>query len=435
MEQLARKIGPLTATMLVVASMVGTGIFTTTGYLVGDIGSGPAVLACWLLGGLLALAGALAYGELAAAIPENGGEYLLLSRIYHPSIGFVAGWISMVVGFSAPIAAAALAFSSYLGAVWPGLPQLPVSLGLIVLLSGVHCLRLELGAGFQDIFTIGKTVLILAFIVGGLWVGSPARCLDPGVVPMGQALMSSGFAVGLIYVSFAYQGWNASLYIAGELKQPGRWLPLSLLLGTGLVTLLYLGLNVVFLAATPAAAIAGQLEVGHIAATALFGAGAARVLSVIIALGLVSTVGAYIMTGPRVYEAMGQRSPGLRFVTGRAAGGGPVRSILLQGVVAVVMVLSASFDALLSYTGFTLAAAAGLTVAGVVVLRVREPDLERPYRCWGYPLTPALFIVLMLWMMGHTVLERPTVTIAGAATVGAGFLLWWLLEGRARARG
>ncbi len=428
MGALARKLGPLTATLLVVASMVGTGVFTTTGFLVRDTGSNPAVLACWALGGVLALAGALAYGELAAAMPENGGEYLLLSRIYHPSLGFVAGWISLIVGFSAPIAAAALAFASYMQAVWPSLPSLPLSLGLIALLSGVHCLRLELGSGFQNAFTLGKMALILAFVAGGLWLGSPGQAFEPGESSLGNALLSPGFAVGLIFVSFAYQGWNASLYIAGELERPARWLPLSLILGTALVTALYLGLNIVFLGAVPAAELSGVLEVGHLAAVSLFGEGAARLLSTIIALGLVSTVGAYIMTGPRVYEAMGQHFPGLRFVTGRVQGGGPLRSIVLQGVVAALMVLSASFDALLTYTGFTLSAVAGLAVVGVIVLRIREPGLPRPYRCWGYPVTPIVFVLLMLWMMGHAVVERPTVALAGGVTIAAGFLLWLLLE-------
>ena len=430
----ARTLGPVTATLLVVASMVGTGVFTTTGFLVADIGSNPAVLGCWALGGVLALAGALTYGELASAMPENGGEYLLLSRIYHPAVGFVAGWISLIVGFSAPIAAAALAFSRYMAAVVPGLPELPVSIALIAVLSGVHCLRLELGSGIQNAFTIGKTALILAFIVGGLWLGSPARCLEPGPVATTEALLSSGFAVGLIFISFSYQGWNASLYIAGELRRPERWLPLSLVVGTLLVTVLYLGLNAVFLAAVPSAQLAGQLEVGHLTAVALFGDDAARLLSTVIAVGLVSTVGAYIMTGPRVYEAMGQQVPGLRFVTGRAKGGGPVRSILLQGAVAAIMVATASFDTLLTYTGFTLSGVAGLAVAGVIVLRFREPDLPRPYRTWGYPFTPIVFVLLMLWMMGHAVVQRPAVALAGAVTVAIGFVLWWVFDGRVARR-
>ncbi|MFH1463557.1 MAG: amino acid permease [Pseudomonadota bacterium] len=424
----ARRLGPWTATLLVVASMVGTGVFTTTGFLVRDLGSNPAVMACWALGGVAALAGALSYAELGAALPENGGEYLLLSRIYHPALGFTAGWISMIVGFSAPIAAASLAFSRYLAMLVPGLLELPVSLTLIALLTAIHCLRLELSSGFQNLFTAGKVLLILAFVLGGLYVGAPRQALTAGATPTAAAVLSAPFAVGLIFVSFAYQGWNASLYIAGELRHPERWLPLSLVLGTLAVTGLYLALNAVFLGAAPAGALAGKLEVGHIAAAALFGEPAARVLSAIIAVGLVSTVGAYIMTGPRVYEAMGQRFPGLAILAGRGEGRGPVRSILLQGAVAAGMALTASFDALLTYTGFTLSAVAALTVLGVFVLRRREPALPRPYRTWGYPVTPVLFVALMGWMMAQAVLSRPAVALAGLGTLLAGLGLWWGLE-------
>ena len=420
--------------MLVVASMVGTGVFTTTGFLVRDIGSSPAVMACWVLGGLLAMAGALSYAELAAALPENGGEYLLLSRIYHPSLGFVAGWISLVVGFSAPIAASAIAFTSYLQAVFPGVPALPASIGLIVLLSVIHCLRLEVGSGFQNALTLCKLLLIVAFIVGGLALGQPAQSLQPGDVAAGTALLSPGFAVGLVFVSFSYTGWNAALYIAGELKDPARTLPLSLVLGTLLVTALYLGLNAVFLGSVPSTELSGVLEVGHVSATALFGQGAGKLLSIVIALGLISTVGAFIMTGPRVYEAMGHHYPGLRIVTGRVSGGGPTRSIVLQAVVAIIMLFSASFDALLTYTGFTLSGVAALTVAGVTVLRRREPDLPRPYRTWGYPVTPVLFVALMVWMMGHSVFERPVVALAGAVTVGLGFVFYFVLNRGGRER-
>jgi APA family basic amino acid/polyamine antiporter len=426
----ARRLGPWTATLLVVASMIGTGVFTTTGFLVRDLGSNPAVMACWALGGVAALAGALCYAELGAALPQNGGEYLLLSRIYHPAVGFTAGWISMIVGFSAPIAAAAIAFSRYLAMLVPGLAEVPVSLALIALLTAVHCLRVELSSGLQNLFTAGKAALILAFVLGGLWLGTPGRALEAGSTPMGEALLSADFAVGLVFVSFAYQGWNASLYIAGELRRPEKWLPLSLLLGTLAVTALYLGLNAVFLGAAPPAALAGRLEVGHIAAVALYGESAANVLSAVIALGLVSTVGAYVMTGPRVYEAMGQRFPGLALLTGRQEGRGPVRSILLQGAVAAGMVLTSSFDALLTYAGFTLSAVAALTVLGVFVLRWREPGLPRPCRTWGHPATPLLFVALMGWMMAQAIVSRPMVALAGAATVLVGLGLWWGLERR-----
>jgi len=431
---LERRFGLPTATLLVVASMVGTGVFTTTGFLVRDIGSNPAVLACWVVGAAAALAGALSYAELAAALPRNGGEYLLLSRIYHPALGFTAGWITLVVGFCAPIAAAALAFAAYLAAVIPGLPELPAALVLIAVLTGVHCMRIEVGARFQDAFTLGKIALILAFVAGGLLLGEPTRALAPGAVPFGRALLSPGFAVGLVFVSYAYQGWNASYYVAEELREPVRWLPLSLVAGTLLVAALYLGLNVVFLGAVPAGDLSGVEAVAHVASVALFGPRAAAVLSLVIAVGLVSTVGAYVMTGPRVLEAMGQRSRALRALGGRGRGRGPVPAIALQGILATGMALTARLDALLTYAGFTLSLVAALAVVGVPVLRWREPDLPRPYRCWGYPVTPWLFVALALWMAGHAAAEHPGVALAAAVTVGLGLALWWLIEGRARGR-
>ncbi len=423
-KSFARQIGLLTATMLIIASMVGTGVFTTTGFLIRDIGSPAGVLACWGVGGIIALAGALSYAELVTALPSNGGEYLLLSRIYHPLVGFMAGWTSLVVGFSAPIAASALAFSSYMQAVFPGSPSTVASVLLVALLSLLHALRMAEGGGFQNVFTIGKVVLISAFIVGGIWMGQPSRILEPQEVGLLASLPTSAFAVGLIFVTFSYSGWNAAVYLAGEVRNPRRNLPLALILGTGLVTVLYISLNVVFLGAVPVAELSGVIEVGHVAARSLFGEGAARVLSAIIALGLISTVGALIMTGPRVYEAMGLDYSRLRFFTGRARNGGPVVATVVQGAIAVLMMLTASFDTLLTYVGFTVSIFAGLTVLGVFVLRFREPGLERPYRTWGYPLTPALFVLLMAWMSFHTLIEKPFSAVAGLITLGLGVLIY-----------
>ncbi len=426
-ERPVRRLGATTATLLVVASMVGTGVFTTTGYLVRDIGNLPAVLFAWLLGGVLALFGALAYGELVAALPHNGGEYQLLTRIYHPSFGFVAAWVSLVVGFSAPVAASAIAFADYLNAA-TGVETVSSStqaVALIVALTAVHAARVTWGGGFQNVFTAGKVLLIAAFIVGGLIAGDLGRVGRESTGSFGDAILSFELAVGLIFVSFAYTGWNAATYVAGELRRPERTLPLALLVGTTLVTALYVGLNVVFLAAAPAETLAAAEErVSHAAAVGLFGEGAASVLSAIIAVGLVSTVGALVMTGPRVYEAAGRDYAALRFLTLRREGGGPVVAMLLQSGISVVMALTATFDELLTYIGVTLSLAAGLTVAGVFVLRRREPDLPRPYRTWGHPVTSAVFVLLMAWMVGATVVSRPTVSLVSAGTIAAGFLLY-----------
>lgn len=442
-----RRLGALTATLLVVANMIGTGVFTTTGFLVRDIPSGLAVLGGWLIGGLLALCGALSYAELTAALPRNGGEYQLLSRVYHPLLGFVAGVISLVVGFSAPIAAAALAFGKYLVVILPasdaGGPLLSPTLAAVVLvlaLSTLHATHVRAGGGVQNVFTLAKVALIGIYIIGGLAKGDPSLILGaaeagaatPG---LGAAMLSPAFAVGLIYISFSYSGWNGAAYLAGEVKKPATTLPVALVLGTLIVTVLYVGLNVVFLSAAPRAALAGKLEIGHIAARALFGASAGDALSGVIALALVSSVSAMVMAGPRVYQAMGDDCPRLSLLSYRSAGGGPLWSIALQAAVAVTLIVSATFELLLTYIGFTLSLSAGLTVLGVLVLRRREPQLERPYRSWGYPVTPVLFVLLSLWMAGHSLIQKPVVGLAGLGTIAGGALLYLVLGPQAGRRG
>ncbi|MBW2524614.1 MAG: amino acid permease [Deltaproteobacteria bacterium] len=425
-----RRLSSTTATLLVVANMVGTGVFTTTGFLIRDLGSPSAVLLAWVVGGLLALCGALAYSELAAAIPKNGGEYAILSRVFHPAVGFVAGWISLVVGFSAPIAASALAFGQYFGAIVPGAHPMIAAVVLVVLLSVVHALHVTMGSGVQNAFTIAKVALILVLVVGGLALGDPARVTAASAEPLSAGVLSPAFAIGLIFISFAYSGWNGAAYLAGEVQRPARTLPLALIAGTGLVMLLFLGLNFVFLSSAPLAELSGVVEVGHVAAVNLFGPRAGTLLSGVIALALVSSVGAMIMAGPRVYEAMGEHSPRLRFLRYRTKGGGPAAAVVLQAVVALIMVATATFEVLLTYIGFTLSLMAGLTVLGVMWLRYREPDLHRPYRVWGYPFTPLAFVALSGWMILHALLERPIVALAGFVTLGSGAALYALLGGR-----
>ncbi len=420
-----RRLGPLTAALLVVATMIGTGVFTTTGFLLRDLESQPAVLLSWLLGGVAAACGSLAYAELVSALPHNGGEYQLLSRVYHPALGFISGFVSLVVGFAAPVAASAIAFGQYLNLALGQELIPPLVSGLLLVLGAtlIHAGRLSTGSRVQDLFTLGKALLILLFILGGMAAIDPSRLMGVGAPAMSGAVLSPAFAVGLIYVSFAYSGWNAAAYVAGEVREPERFLPVALGLGTLTVTLLYLGVNTVFLGAAPASELAAAQErVGHVAAVHAFGELGGRVLSGLIALGLVSTVGALVMTGPRIYEAMGRDYRAMRILSRRDASGGPVVAILLQSLLAVVMMLTSSFEALVSYVGFTLSVFAALTVAGVFVLRVREPQLRRPYRTWGHPVTTLAFIALMGWMTFYAIQERPVVVAIGAATVATGWL-------------
>ncbi len=337
--------------------------------------------------------------------------------------------MSLIVGFSAPTAASAIALSLYLERVFPGMPTLPVAVGTVLGLSAVHAWRASAGGRFQVFVTSAKILLIAALVAAGLWRADVPTPLTTGVGGSLDAVFSPEFAVGLVLVTFAYTGWNASIYIAGELDDPRRSLPLSLVAGTAIVTLLYVGLNVVFLSAAPPEQLAGVVEIGHVAAAALFGEGGARALSALISLGLVSTISAYIMSGPRVYEAMGETYPRLAFLTGRGRTQvrGPVAAVVLQSAVALAMLLTASFQALLTYVGFTLSLFAALTVFGVIVLRIREPGLERPYRVWGYPLTPLVFIGLMLWMIWNAIALEPVVALSGLATLAIGGALYaWL---------
>ncbi|ADC64015.1 APC family permease [Allochromatium vinosum] len=426
---LTQHFGLRTAILLVIATMIGTGVFTTTGFLMRDLGSQPAVLMAWLLGGLAAACGSLAYAELVAALPHNGGEYRLLGRIYHPALGFIAGFVSLVVGFAAPIAASAIAFGEYLNMALGSdrLPPVVSGLVLVVGASILHSVRLSAGSRVQDLFTWLKLLLILLFILGGLFAIRPERLAGQDAPPMLEAVLSPAFAVGLIYISYAYTGWNAAAYVAGEVRDPGRRLPIALMLGTLTVTLLYLGLNAVFLGAAPPDELAAANErVGHVAASHIFGESGGRLLSGLIALGLVSTVGALVMTGPRIYEAMGRDYRAMAWLARRVDGGGPSIAIWLQSGLAILMLVTASFETLISYAGFTLSVFAALTVAGVFVLRAREPDLIRPYRTWGHPFTTLGFLALMGWMVLHAIHERPLVVAVGAATVGAGWLAYRL---------
>jgi APA family basic amino acid/polyamine antiporter len=419
-----RRVGTITAAGTVVASMIGAGGFTTTGFMVADVGSAPAILLGWLAMGVASLAGAACYAELGATYPRNGGEYYLLGRIYHPALGFVAGWVSLFVGFSAPTAAAALAFGRYLGVVvGDPIDGRWVASALILAAAVLHAVKVRVGGTVQDAITGAQVLGILGFLgLAAAW-GDPSHLATE--VPLGQALTSPALAVGLIYVSFAYSGWNAASYLAGEVVDPARTLPRALLLGTLATTLLYVGLNVAFLISAPPEQLAGKVEVGHVAAVALGGEGAGQALGLIIALGLAASVSALLLTGSRVIEAVGRDHRALAVLSNRLGGeGGPAVALGLQAVLALAMVWTAAFSALLVWIGFVLSVFAVLTVVGVAVSRYRHPDLPRPVRAWGWPITPLLFLVPTLWGIVWTIIERPATALAAAAAVGLGGVLY-----------
>jgi basic amino acid/polyamine antiporter, APA family len=424
----ARTISPLTATCIVVANMVGTGIFTSLGFQVGDLPTGFAIMAVWAVGGLCALCGALSYAELGAALPRSGGEYNFLREIYHPAVGFLAGWVSATVGFAAPVAIAAMAFSGYFSEVVPGVNQLLLSLAVVTICTLVLLRDLRLGSAFQNGSTILKVALVLVIIGAGLWASKTQPISFLPAKGDGALILSAPFAVSLYWVMYAYSGWNASTYIVGEVRNPSRTIPLSVGLGTVIVMLLYLGMNAVFLRTTPAAEMMGQKEVAFIAGAHIFGAAGAKVMASFICIGLISTISAMMWIGPRITAAMGEDLGLLGPLARRNARGIPVTAILVQFVIVVVLLRTATFQTAVNYIQFSLALCSTLTVLGVFVLRWRQPNLPRPYRTWGYPVTPAIFLLVSIWMLEHMLSDPSTRTpsLWGLVTMALGLAVYFL---------
>jgi APA family basic amino acid/polyamine antiporter len=446
-------LGLFSALILVVANMVGTGIFTTSGFIIRELQNPWGLLACWAVGGLFALAGALCYGELGARYPRAGGEYVFLRESFGELPAFLSGWISLLVGFSAPIAAAAMACAVYVlgsagvrlesGFTWTiqGLTILtlsPVTLlasGVILVFALIHRHSLFLGSFIQNLLTLFKLTIILALVALGLgWgAGSWAHLGQPPPVSL---YFSGRFATSLIFITFAYSGWNAAAYMGGEITRPTRNIPLALALGTLMVMCLYLLINVTFVYALPAQEMSGVLEVGEKAALALFGPQVSRIFAGAIALSLLSLLSAMVMTGPRVYLAMA--GDGLFFnVFSRLKDGSgpPGNAILLQAGLALALVLTASFENLLIFIGFMLSLFSLITVAGLMVLRHRSPAPELLYRTVGYPLTPIFFILGNLWIVLFSIVNKPIVCLTGLAAVLSGLLLYLFFKRRHRQRG
>ncbi len=391
------------------------------------------MLLLWVVGGIAALCGALSYAELGAALPRSGGEYNFLSRIYGPAFGFVAGWVSATVGFAAPVALAGMAFGQYFAGVVPGAPPLALGLGAVWLVALVHLSGVRLGGTFHNAATALKLALIVVLIVAGLALGSPQPIsFAPSVADL-HYIGGAPFAVGLVFVMYAYSGWNAATYIAGEVREPQKSLPRALLSATLIVLALYVGLNAVFLYTTPIEAMAGQIDVALIAGKHIFGDAGGRFVGALICLGLISSISAMTWIGPRVTMVMGEDNPTLRIFARRSENGAPVVAILFQLAVTTVLLLTRSFEAVLEFIQFSLTFCSFLAVLGVIVLRVRQPDLERPYRMWGYPVTPVVFLAVTLFMMYYLLRERPTESLASIGVMLTGLGVYLMTQARGSA--
>ncbi|NIN71612.1 MAG: amino acid permease [Gemmatimonadetes bacterium] len=426
-QDLSRQLRLFPATNIVVADMIGVGIFTTSGLLLGQLGSPVLMIVLWVGGGVLALCGALCYGELGAAIPRAGGEYVYLSKLFHPLLGFLTGWVSFFVGFSAPLALSSLGFSEYLGRAFPGLvgwgdPDLikkVLAITVILILTLVHLRGMEFGSRVQNYLTVGKVLLIAGFVIVGFALGRGGfDNLQRGVEVQSDLAGWKTAGLSLMWITFAYTGWNASAYIGSEIRDPERNLPRSLILGTGLVMLLYICLNLLFVYAVEPVEMSGVIAVGGLAASELFGGAADTAISILIAFALLSAISALIILGPRVYYAMAKDGYFFKAVADvHPVYRVPSKSIVLQFLIAAVMVMSGTFDQILTYMGFGLGIFPIVAVIGVFKLRKAGSST---YRMPLYPVVPLLFICVSLLILVLAFLERPVESSIALATVGVG---------------
>lgn len=432
------------ATFLVIANMVGAGIFTTTGFQAADIGHPGYIFALWIVGGALAFCGALCYAELGAAMPDAGGEYVYLRRTYGEAFGFMSAFVSLFAGFSAPIASASKGFAIYLTSLFPGAAAQAVAIGVsrlddviaIAVVWGLVAVQLRgvrAGMRFMDRITLLKITGIVALILAAAALGDGAAenltRVSADHLTMTGAQRQTALGTSLIFVMFCYSGWNASAYLAGEFENPQRDLPASLLLGTAAVVALYLGLNAVYFYGAPVDELAGKVEVGLVAARHLFGGAGVSLTVVLLLVSLLASASAMTMAGPRVYYAAGKDFPSLRLLA-RTDGvkGTPTAALLFQGVVTTLIILLGRIDQIMQYAGFTLTLFASLAVSCVIVLRFRAPELPRPFRTWGYPIAPLLFIAVSLWMMFWAARGRPLESGLAFATVLAAWVVFAFLR-------
>lgn len=421
-----------TVTAVVIANMVGTGVFTSLGFQLLEIRSGFVLLMLWAVGGVAAVCGAMTYAELGAAMPRSGGEYNFLARIYHPAAGFVSGWVSATIGFAAPTALAAITFAAYATSALPGgqssdVLEKTLACGLVILLMFVHASTRRNSGGLQLIFTILKVGVIIGFCLAALMVTDMPQATHFLPQSGDRALLtSSAFAVSLIYVSYAYTGWNAATYLSSELENPQRTLPGILMTGTLAVMFLYLSLNFVFLRVAPMDAMAGQVEIGYIAAKSAFGDLGGRFTGLVLALLLVSTVSAMTLAGPRVLQVIGEDFHAFRLLARTNRDGIPWVAIVVQSSLTVLFILTSGFESILVFAGFTLLLNSFATVLGVFILRRGRPDLPRPYRTFAYPLTPMIYLALTAWTLFFVLVNKPVEGLFGLGIISVGLVFYFL---------
>jgi len=448
---LERKLGLFPVTNIVIANIIGAGIFTTTGYLMDYIGNPVIMLSLWLIGGIIALCGALAFGELGAAFPEAGGEYTFISKLFHPMLGFLTGWLSLIVGFSAPIAASAIGFSRYF--IWafpdfqswflfdrimsPEMFSRLLAIIIILTFSLLHARGVILGAKVQNWLTVLKVMLVVGLVIAGFAIGQGNFSHLKPVAGKSLSFDFSGWksiGLSLMFVMFAYSGWNSATYIGSEIKNPLKVIPRSLLISTGIVTFLYLLLNLFFVYAIPPQQMAGEPEIGGVAASLAFGDFAGTIISLLISFALFSSLSAFIILGPRVYYSMARDGYFFKWVSAvHPRFKVPQNALFLQSAIAIVLVLSGTFEQILVYMGFSLGIFPILAVLGVFKLRITgQSKLKLP----GYPVAPAFFILVNLAILVLAYFERPWESTIAILTALSGIpVFYWFKKKKGKLSG
>lgn len=417
-----RRIGWLSAGSIVVANMVGTGAFTTLGLQMQHLENTWIILSLWIFGGFIAVFGAISYAELGARMPRSGGEYYFLSKIYHPLAGYLSGWISLTVGFTASIALSAMAMGAYLSGIL-GVDPRWIALTVILGVSAIHSVNLRQSSRFQNLFTTLKLGMMVFLIIACFWQPAERNALQWNSDWFGE-LNSVHYAVALVFVVYAYSGWNAAAYITGEMRRPARNLPRALIGGAVLVSILYVLLQFGFLHQADREALNGRIEVAQIAANSIFGNEGGQIISLIIGVLLVSSISAMVWVGPRVSRAMAGDYPVWHFLARDNAYGVPVNAIWFQAGVSIFLLLSGSFEQVLIYSGFILHLSTTAAVAGIFFLRKKDkaaPPFAGPFYPWGQ----IIFLVFSVWMLAFLLYDKPRESMLGMLNLAIGAVSYW----------
>lgn len=420
-------INPSRAIAIVVSNMIGTGVYTSLGLQAAGVHSVLALIFIWITGGLVALCGALTYGELAARIPKSGGEYVFLSKIFHPSFGFLSGFISMTIGFAAPMAICAIALGTYAGNLIEVNPMF-IAIAVIIILTILNSSSFRTGANFNFTATTINVLLILTLCVMGFMNGHHSGFSLTFHHSDFMQILNPAFAVSLVYVSFAYSGWNSAAYITHQVKDPVKNLPLILITGTLIVMTLYTLLNFVFLYTVPLSDLEGKVDIAFIAAKNIFGQLGGKFVAVLISIGLIASINSLLILGPRVTQAMAEDYGPLRFFGVENKNGSPFYATILLTVVALTLIWTSTFEQIMTLIGFTLSLFTIMSVTGIFVLRYKmKKNGEDFYHTAGYPFIPIFFILVEGCMMVYVFVNKPVQSLIGIGITLVGLIIYFLL--------